>query len=547
VADEVHRLRLALRDLVALSTIPAAWVGKDATSIAAGLADVLGDALHLDFVFVRLSDVDGCASVDVTRGAAWKDFPLWLERNVSGGVRPSRWQIVPDVNGAAEQRRGLVTAMGFDGVGGLVAVASDRADFPTEIDQLLLSVAANHAAMAFQSARLVEELRRAEEDLRRARDDLELKVAERTAELRRTSAELQTILDASPVGMVLVREDHTVQRCNSAFERLVGWTAADVIGRRIPVSETIEQRYTSLATQPDRTSALGFSGFETRMTRKDGSAFDAALACAPLTDELGRPAGLVANIEDISDRKRAEEALRKAEIELAHVTRITTLGELVASIAHEINQPLTAIVANAAASLNWLAKPDADLEQVRGTLADIVTDGHRAGDVIQRIRQLATKSDPRRSRLALNEVIDEAVMLVRNELQKQRVSLRVSLASGLPAVRGDRVQLQQVIINLVMNGIEAMGTVHDRPRELMIRSEAPADDRVLVTVQDTGVGLDLQHIDRLFDAFFTTKPAGMGMGLSISRSIIEGHGGRLWATPNTGCGAMFRFALPVMH
>jgi PAS domain S-box-containing protein len=344
--------------------------------------------------------------------------------------------------------------------------------------------------------------------------------------------------------MVLVRHDHTVQRCNSAFERLVGWTAEEAVGKRIPLTDTIEEHCIPMLAQAKHGG--GFSGLEIRVARKDGSEFDAALACAPLRDEQGRVVGLVANIEDISDRKRGEEALRKAQGELAHIARLTTLGEMAASIAHEINQPLAAIVANAAASLNWLARPNADVDVVREALADVISDGHRAADVIQRIRQLATKGEPKRSTLSMNDVIHDVVSLVRTEVHKHRASLSTTLASGLPPILGDRVQLQQVIINLLINGAEAMATVSDRPRELMIRTQA-RDDRILVAVQDAGVGFEPSQADRLFNAFFTTKSGGMGMGLSISRSIIEGHGGRLWATPNDPHGATFEFALPVLR
>jgi len=542
MSDEIHRLRAALRDLVALVTIPAGWVGTEPPRIAAGLADLLIGALGLDFAFVRLRDPNDGASVDVTRGNGWKAIPEWLERELP--ALGSQKQIVEDLGDDMHGCRGLIIPIGVDADGGLVAAACDRTDFPTEIDQMLLSVAANQAATAFQSARLVHERRRGEEKLRQARDELEMKVTERTRELRRTGAELQTILDASLVGMVLIRQDHTVQRCNPAFERLVGWTADEIIGRRIPLLDDIEERWTPFASRVD--GGRGFSGLEIRITRKDGSEFDAALACAPLADEQGRPAGLVANIEDISDRKRAEEQLRKAQAELAHVMRVTSLGELAASIAHEINQPLAAIEANAAASLNWLGASSPDLDLVRDALADIVSDGHRAGRVIQRIRQIATKSEPLKSQLDLNDVIDDVLALVRSEVQKHRVSVRVALAAALPPALGDRVQIQQVVINLVMNGVEAMTAVNDRPRELVIRSEAHDKDQVLVSVQDAGVGIDPRHADQLFDAFFTTKPAGMGMGLSISRSIIEGHGGRLWATPNPTSGATFQFTLPVM-
>jgi PAS domain S-box-containing protein len=540
--DEIRRLRVALRDLVAMSTLPAAWVGREPDTIAMGLADVLGRALQLDFVFVRLRDRSGNAPIDVTQGTAWAHFPEWLEGHAATVTRNSRGEFISDVGHSSPRYRGLAIPIGFDADSGLVATASDRADFPTETDRLLLSVATNHAAMAFESARLVRDLRLAEDRLRQAGDELETNVRERTRELRRTSTELQTILDASPLGMLLVRRDQTVQRWNPALERLVGWSSDEVIGQRVPLTQTIAAEWTRRAAQFE--NGHGFSGIEIRMTRKDGSEFDAALACAPLADEQGYLAGLVASIEDISDRKRSEQALHKAQAELAHITRLTTLGEMAASIAHEINQPLTAIVANATASLNWLARRDVDFDAMRGALADIVSDGHRAGDVIQRIRQLATKGDPKKSELNVNDVIQDVVTLVRSEVQKHGVSLCTELASPIQPVLADRVQLQQVIINLVMNGAEAMAAVHDRPRDLVIRSGA-RDDRVLVAVEDTGVGLDPSHGDRLFSAFFTTKPGGMGMGLSISRSIIEGHGGRLWATPNVDYGATFAFALPI--
>src|SRR5438874_8020398 len=229
---DIHRLRTALRDLVALSTIPAAWVGREPPAIAAGLADVLVGSLHLDFAFVRLCDPNGGAAVDVTRGDAWKAFPEWLQRYLAAVGQCSRKEIIPDVGGGIEPRRGLVMPIGVNADGGLVAVACDRADFPTETDQLLLSVAANQAATAFQSARLIHERLRAEAALREARDTLALKVTEGTGELRRITAELQAILDASPIGILLFRRDQTVSRCNPAFERLVGWTAGEIVGRR---------------------------------------------------------------------------------------------------------------------------------------------------------------------------------------------------------------------------------------------------------------------------------------------------------------------------
>src|SRR5436853_5280977 len=327
---EILRLRTALRDLVALSTIPAAWVGREPPGCAAGLADVLVGSLHLDFAFVRLCDPNGGAAVDVTRGDAWNAFPEWLQRHVAADGRYSRREVIPDVGGG-QPCRGLVMPIGVNADGGLVAVACDRSDFPSETDQLLLSVAANHAATAFQSARLIHERRRAEEQLRLARDELEIKVTKRAGELRRTTAELQTILDASPVGIVLFGRDQTVQRCNPAFERLVGWKAGEIVGRRMLLPERTENRWTPLVARLE--GGEGFSGLEIRIGRKDGSDFDAALACAPLIDDRGRPAGFVATIEDISDRKRADEALRRSETNLAEAQRLSHTGSWARDIA----------------------------------------------------------------------------------------------------------------------------------------------------------------------------------------------------------------------
>ena len=254
---------------------------------------------------------------------------------------------------------------------------------------------------------------------------------------------------------------------------------------------------------------------------------------------------LLITMIDVTQRKHAEQRAAQAQAELAHVSRVTMVGEMTASIAHEVNQPLAAIVADANASLNWLAAAPPDLESVRGALDAIVRDGHRAGEVIQRIRQLASKGAPRKDAVDLNDVVRDVVPLVRAELRHQEISLMLDLASKLPPVLGDRIQLQQVLLNLVMNAVEAMGTVTGRPRRLIIRSEPDDDDHVSVAVQDTGIGIAANHLDHVFSAFFTTKPGGMGMGLSISRSIIEAHGGRLWTTPNRPHGAVFHFALPV--
>jgi C4-dicarboxylate-specific signal transduction histidine kinase len=248
---------------------------------------------------------------------------------------------------------------------------------------------------------------------------------------------------------------------------------------------------------------------------------------------------------EITERQRTEEALQKAQTELAHVTRVMTLGELTASIAHEVNQPLAAVVTNGQAGLRWLALETPRLDEARAAVERIVRDGNRASEVIQRIRALAKKNPTLMVSLDINEVIREAILLVQREVSSHGVSLRTQLASALPWILGDRIQLQQVVVNLVMNGVDAMATISDRPREIVILSQPHETREVLVAVRDSGVGIDSESADRLFNAFFTTKPSGMGMGLSISRSIIMAHGGKLWASPNAEHGAAFQFTVPI--
>ena len=242
-------------------------------------------------------------------------------------------------------------------------------------------------------------------------------------------------------------------------------------------------------------------------------------------------------------RRRAEEALEKTEAELSRVARVTAMGELAASIAHEVNQPLTSVVTNGNAAVRWLAADPPNFDEVRDAIQRIVRDGSRAGDVIARIRTLLRKEEPVAQLLDINDTIREIVALTQTESSRRGVALQMDLSPDLPAVTGDRVQLQQVLLNLIINAFDAVSAVTDRPRLVWVRTQAAEPRSILVAVEDSGVGIEPEHAAHLFDAFYTTKPEGLGMGLSISRSIIEALGGRLWATPNPGPGTTFQFTL----
>jgi len=339
--------------------------------------------------------------------------------------------------------------------------------------------------------------------------------------------------------------DGQVMTWNNGAERIKGYCAQEILGQHFSL---FYEQGDILRGKPAQglqaAAATGQFEDEGWRVRKDGSRFWADVVITALKDETGKLQGFTKLTRDMTERKRAEEALRSMQAELARVTRVITMGELVASIAHEVNQPLAAVVTNANVCSRLLASPVLDVDEVREAVADIAEAGTRASEVIARIRAFLQKTGAEKTRLDINEVIQEVLALTRSELHTHQVSVQTELRTGLPPVLGDRVQLQQVILNLMMNGIKAMTEVTNRPRVLVLRSQAHESGNVLVAVQDSGVGLDPQHRDQIFKTFFTTKPGGIGMGLSISRSIIEAHGGRLWTATTPGPGATFYFALP---
>ena len=331
---------------------------------------------------------------------------------------------------------------------------------------------------------------------------------------------------------------------NRGAEELYGWNEEEAVGQ---VSHQFMQTIFPAPLERINEELLRTGRWEGELThsKRDGTQVVAASRWSLQRDEQERPIAILETNNDITGRKQAEEELSKAQTELAYITRVMTMGELAASIAHEINQPLAAVVTNGSACMRWLTRSQPDLEEAKGAVQRIIRDGKRASDIIARIRALLKRTAANRFPLDIHEVIQETMGLAENEVRRRRVSLQSDFAANLPWVLGDRVQLQQVILNLIMNGIEAMSSVGDGLRELLIKTQTDDSQQVLISVTDSGIGLDPKRAEHLFEAFFTTKTEGMGMGLSISRSIVEAHGGRLWATSNAGSGATFQFTVPI--
>ncbi len=418
----------------------------------------------------------------------------------------------------------------------------DRRKFDAEDDRVMASLG-KFAASAYQALVHV--------------DDLKFQVAEREkaeAEVRELArgleAKIRRLVDANVVGIVMFNLDGAITAANEAFLNMVQYAREDIDSRRVRWTDLTPAEWRDRderAVDDLKTSGI-FQPFAKEYFRKDGSRVPVLLGGALF--ESGGKEG-VAFVLDLTVQKRAQERLRasersfrQAQAELAHVNRVTTMGLLTASISHEVMQPIAAGITNALTALRLLGSQPPDVEQVRQALARIVSEGNRAADVIDRIRALIKKAPPRKDDLKINEAVLEVIALTNGEVAKHGVSVEIQLTEGLPLIQGDRIQLQQVIINLIINAVEAMSGIPKGSRTLLISTGQEASGGVLVSVQDSGPELRVEGLDRLFDAFYTTKSSGMGMGLSICRSIIETHGGRIWASRNVGPGAIFQFTLP---
>jgi PAS domain S-box-containing protein len=419
----------------------------------------------------------------------------------------------------------------------------------------MLELVASQAAISLDHARLYADLIQENDDRRKAEEAL------RVSEER-----WSTLAENSSAGIALIAQGGRFIAANQALQKMLGYTEDELKRRTVSDITYGEERVHTEARLAEAYEGLRrVHRIEKRYLRKDGGVVWADVSTVFVPASGNTSAFFSVVIVDITESKRAEEELHRKELELAHVSRVTTMGELAASIAHEVNQPLTAVVTNASACVRWLAAHN--LEEAHRSASQVIADGHRAGEIVGRIRALAKKAPAQKDWLDINETIGEVVIILQNEARRNRVSLQTQLANELPLILGDRIQLQQVILNLMVNAIEAISGMKDGPRELGVSSqkvttvfdesvEKQRSDKafpeaksacvpsVLIAVRDSGPGLDPLDLNRLFDAFYTTKPKGLGMGLAISRSIIEAHGGRLWAIATAPRGAVFQFTLP---
>jgi len=593
---EIKRLKACINDLISVLALPAIWSGQEPSQIVKTLLDVLLGMLRLNFAYARLSDsISGGTPIAMVRSAQSLTLNAQLQEIgqilnpwLTGDPHTSPL-VIPNPTG--EGKVSIATLrLGFQDEFGVLVVGSQRADFPTDIEMLLLRVAANQAGIGLQEAHLSSEQRRTAEKLdqrvvRRTRqliavnEELRKEIIEHKradAELRESEQRYRHIFQTA--GVSIWEEDFS--QVTAAIDDLKAQGVRDFSQYIAAHPEFIQQAISmvKIIDVNDATVKLfeaqskdellvslhkiflpeaeevfageliaiaeGRTSFESEtilQTLKGGKL--TVLFTITFPPQPAKLNSVLVSIMDITERKRADEALHKTQAELAHVTRVATLGELTASIAHEVNQPLAAIVTNGNACLRWLAGDSPNLDEARETARRIIRDGNRAGDVIGRIRTLLRKTGTEKELLDMNQAVREVVALAEGEVRRNGVALRTELTGDLPPILGDRVELEQVVLNLIMNAIEAMSAIGDRPRELVVRTQSGEVDQVCVTVQDSGIGLDPQSMGRIFDAFYTTKSQGMGMGLAISRSIVENHGGQLWAVPNEGPGATFQFTL----
>ncbi len=565
-AVEIKRLQRCINDLVSVTALPATWVGAETSQIVTSLVDALHRVLDPDFVYMRFVDRVAGTQVESLRPASNRNH---LAAGIAAlmlqvGNDPPQWQarslqmqVGGDVAIAA-------APLGLHGDLGFVLAGSRRADFPGRTERLLLDVAANLAVVGLQEAHLLnahklaasaldERVVQRTAELAEANRALTAEVAERgraqealsvsEIELRRAHAQLAEAQRLSKTGSFtwdVLKDEHD---WSEEIRRTFGFDQADkvttdMIRAAIHPGDAAEVERAISGAAEGRNFDLVF-----RIVTRAGELRHVRVVGDRVEHIADRPV-FIGALQDVTESTLAEEALERARRELAHVSRITALSALTASIAHEVNQPLAGIVTNAGACVRMLGAEQPDIASALATARRTIRDANRAADVIKQLRALFSRKPLASELVDLNDAAREILTLSSSELQNARVILHSDLLDGLPPVLGDRVQLQQVMSNLVLNAAQAMQAVDDRPHDLWIST---SEDRgqVLLAVRDFGAGADTGQLSQLFNAFYTTKPDGMGVGLAVSRSIIEAHGGRLWASPNDGPGLTFTFSVPI--
>ena len=571
LAEENKYLQRCANDLVSVLALPAMWSGSEPTQIVDTLLDALVGMLQLDLVYVRLNDTAGQEPIEMVRlFSSEKQIapPDQIGEVLQNWLRAEPQESsLRERNLLGERELSIVSmGLGLEAEIGVLVAGSDRADFPRQTEKLILSVAANQASIGLQEARLrMEQKRVASEldqrvaqrtqELAAANDQLRKEIAERKHvehELRGSEEKHRVVVEAANDAVISMDESGTILLANPATQRIFGYVPAEIVGK--PMTMLMPEAMQGLHENGFRRyletgkRRINWQGVELTARRKDGEEFAAEISFGELAID-GRKV-FTGFIRDISERKQAQERLRASErnlqtaqSELARVSRLTTMGELAASIAHEVNQPLTAVINNGSACLRLLSKRNLEPDVLRRALDGIIADSTRASAVLARIRAFIRKEPAEKYELDVNDVIHEVLALAAHQVAENQVAVDRRLTTDLPLVLADRVQIQQVLLNLIVNGIEAMNAVTNRPRLLWVRSALDSSGDVLVAVGDSGSGFG-SEVDRVFMPFFTTKTNGMGMGLSISRTILEGHGGRLWAAPNSPHGAVLSFTIP---
>ena len=650
-ANEIKRLQGCINDLIGVLALPALWKGQDAKQIVKTLLDVLVATLRLDFAYVLLNDPVGGGPIEMVRHDQLRH--LAAEPGLVGqtltqslGANPRKWP--PHAKNPFGKGSLAVVPLGSvrDDEIGVIVAGSERADFPWQTETVVLSVAANQAAIGLASARAYEQERlraealallASEQNLRLILDTVPINIqmlrpdgsllyanqgaldymgitledaqkddyrarffhpedVERLREERREAliravpfeneqrvlrkdgtyrwflvryspllneqggvdrwyvvgtdiedrklaeARIRRLVDANIIGIFVGDLEGRIVEANDAFLRIIGYDREDSASNSLNWVELTppEWREQNTRTVAELTSTGTTRPFEKEYFRKDGSRVPVLIGAA-LVQEGGREG--VVFVLDLTERKRAEEALRELESNLAHMNRVSMMGELAASLAHEITQPIGSARNNARTAQNFLKMQPPEPNEVHAALDRLIGNVDRATEIIDRIRDNIKKAPPRNERFDLNATINEVIALAQNVIVRNGVSVHIGLADGSLLVQGDRVQLQQVVLNLILNAVEAMGPAHAGGRNLFVSTERE-DTGVRVAVRDSGPGIDRRKLERVFESFYTTKPGGTGMGLSVCRSIVDAHGGRLWAEVNEPQGAVFQFTWP---